>query len=87
MISVKLASKRIMEVAIAAWVLGKPVSMKIRGTGEQIHALNEAMLATRAFNVELENKNATIDSVMEKLDIKRRACESFCNKCNMSWPL
>lgn len=78
---------RIFYAGCAAWVLGKPVKMKIRGTADQVTALGEALTASREFHAELMKEGTTVDSVMAKLEAKRSAATEFHRVCGVPWPL
>lgn len=77
----------LLKAGVTAWALGKHVNMRVRATGHQLAAITEALDATHAFDDELVSESATVESVLEKLETKRRAAESFQRHCGVAWPL
>lgn len=73
--------------ALGASLVGRPAKTKIRGTKEQIGAVTEALTASRNFQNELNNPEASIDSVMGKLNLKHMAVVEFERVFGISWPL
>ena len=78
---------RLLYTGCAAWLLGKPMQMRVRGTAEQITALTEALHTSREFESELAREGATSESVMERLEVKRVAARNFQNAFGVPWPL
>jgi hypothetical protein len=78
---------RLLYTGCAAWLLGKPMNMKVRGTAEQISALTEVLTASRAFETELQREGATTESVVELLENKRAAARLFHSTFGVPWPL
>ena len=73
--------------ATAAWVLGKGSQLKIKGTKKEIEALTKALKASKRFNDELKKPGATVDSVMNKLGLKRARGKEFEKITGVPWPL
>ncbi len=78
---------KIFYTACAAWLVGKAVNMKIRGSDSEINAVANAMLASRRFQDELNKPGATTDSVMHKLGLKHASAREFERILGVSWPL
>jgi len=73
--------------AVGSWLVGRPTNIKVRGTPEEVKAVNDVMLASRAFHDELRRPGATVETVMQKLGLKRVAAREFEMKLGMPWPL
>lgn len=72
---------------LAAWLVGKAVNTKLRGTREQVEAVANAMTASRRFQDELNRPGATVDSVMHKLGVKHMSSSEFERVLGIPWPL
>jgi hypothetical protein len=72
---------------LGAWVAGKIVNTKIRGSEEQIQAVKNALLASKRFQAELNKPGATIDSVIHKMNIKDMSAKEFERVFGVKWPL
>lgn len=79
--------QKIFLTAISAWAVGKDTSTKFRGKKEEIEAIYNAMKATRLFQEELKRPGATVQSVMDKLDIKHMAEAEFERIFAVKWPV
>jgi hypothetical protein len=78
---------KILFAAIGAWLVGRNVNMKIRGTPEEVQAVANAMIASKRFQDELSRNGATVESVMQKLGLKHAAAREFERILNVPWPL
>jgi nitrate reductase beta subunit len=78
---------KIFFAAVAAWLVGKAVNLKIRGTPEEVEAVANAMLASRKFQEELNRQGATVESVMQKLGLKHASAREFERILGVPWPL
>lgn len=72
---------------LAAWLVGKAVNTKLRGSKDQIDAITAALTSSRKFQDELNRPGATVDSVVEKLGIKHMSATEFERKLGVPWPL
>lgn len=81
------ASGKIFFASLVSYLMGGKSSVKIKGTQEQIKALADVVKATREFNEEVKNPNATIESIIEKMREKNLKAAEFKAKTNFSWPL
>jgi hypothetical protein len=78
---------KILFVALGAWLVNKVTNIKIRGSESEIRAVSNALLASKRFQEELRKPGATIDSVMNKLNIKHMSAKEFENQLGIRWPL
>jgi len=81
---------KIFFAAMAAYLAGKNSSgafLKVRGTPEELRAIAEALAASKAFQDEINNPSATIDSVINKLNAKNMTAERFLTLTKKIWPL
>lgn len=78
---------KILLASIGAWLIGRATNVKIRGTEDQVNAVMQAMVASRAFQDELSKPGATIDSVMSKLNVKNMTVAEFEKLFHLKWPL
>lgn len=68
---------KIFLTGVAAWLVGKATNMKIRGSMDECQTVADAMVASRRFQDELDRPGATVESVMEKLDVKHMTASKF----------
>ena len=78
---------KIFFASVGAWLVGKAVNMKIRGTPDEIQAVSNAMMASRRFQEELNRDGATVESVMQKLGLKHATAREFERVLGVPWPL
>lgn len=78
---------KLMVASLAAWLVGKIVNTKLRGTKEEIQAVANALAASKKFQEELRKPGATVDSVMDKLRIKQLTASEFQRVLGVPWPL
>jgi hypothetical protein len=78
---------KIFFATMAAWLVGKAVSTKLRGTPEQMQAVMDAMMASKKFQDELNRPGATVDSVVQKLGVKHMSASQFEKVFGIPWPL
>ena len=72
---------------IASAVLGLQPHIKVRGTPEQIEAIKCAVEAAHDFNAILEKPGVTVQEIMDKLEAKNMAAQSFEEQLGLPWPL
>lgn len=60
---------------------------KIRGTPEQIKAVIEALVASKSFQQELKKPGATVESVIDKLNLRNMTKERFRQVTGKPWPI
>lgn len=81
---------KIFFAAVAAYLAGKIGSgnfLKVRGTPEELRAVAEALAASKAFQDELRKPGANIDSVIEKMNLKRLTADKFEQITGKKFPL
>lgn len=78
---------KIFFTTLAAWLIGKTVNTKFRGSQEQINALANAAIASKKFQDELNRPGASVESVMVKLNVKNMSVVEFERQFNVKWPL
>lgn len=76
----------------AAFILGKGlekmnVPIKIKGNPEEIRAVVDAIMSSKRFQQELSRPGATIESVIEKLEIRNMTKDQFRRITGKPWPL
>lgn len=80
-------TKKLLLTSLGAWFLGKDVDVKLRGTQNEIKVMSAALLASKNLHEELLRPEATVDSVVGKLNSKRVAAKEFEKTFGISWPL
>lgn len=78
---------KIFFTVLGAWLIGKVVNTKIRGSENQVRAIGNALLASRRFQDELNNPGASVESVMHKLGVKNMSASEFERVFGVRWPL
>ncbi len=78
---------KIFFTAAAAWLIGRALNMKIRGTPAEVQAVANAMMASRRFQDELKRPGASVESVMQKLQLKHASAREFERILGVPWPL
>ena len=75
----------------AAYILGRAMKqtlpIKIKGTPEQLRAITDAIISSKIFQKEINRPGASIDSVIEKLQLRNMSKEQFRRITNKQWPL
>ena len=78
---------KIFFTTLGAWLVGKTVNTKIRGTESEVRAVKNAMIASKRFQDELHRPGASVESVVEKLGVKHMTAQEFEKTFNIPWPL
>lgn len=60
---------------------------KLQGTPEQLQAVMEVIKATKDFQDEVNREGATVETVMQKLNIQNLAKKAFEERTGKPWPL
>ena len=68
-------------------MLGKIVNTKLRGNQSEVTAISNALLASRKFQDELRRPGASVQSVIEKLQVKNMSAAEFERVFGVRWPL
>jgi hypothetical protein len=61
--------------------------VKVRGTPQQLQAISDAIVASRQFQAELQKPGATVESVIQKLQIRNMTKDRFERITGKPWPL
>ena len=78
---------KVFALAAGAWLVGKASHIKVRGDADGIEALKRALMSSRRFQDELRKKNATAQSVIQKLGLKNASAAQFKSITGVDWPL
>jgi hypothetical protein len=78
---------KIFLTSVGAWLVGKATNLKIRGTREEVQAVANAMQASKRFQDELSRPGASIESVMNKLNLKHATARDFERILGIKFPL
>jgi len=78
---------KILFATLGSALIGRTVKTKIRGTKEEVDAIAKALIASRKLYVEFKSSNATVQTVIDKLNEKNDAAKEFESIFNMQWPL
>lgn len=78
---------KVLFATCAAWIIGKKVNTKIRGTEAEIKAVTDAMISSKRFQDELKRQGATVATVMDKLGLKHASAKEFERILGIPWPL
>lgn len=78
---------KILMATLGAWLVGKAVNTKIKGSQRDIETLANSLISTRRFQDELRSPGATVESVMEKLRVKQMSSSEFERTFGIPWPL
>ena len=74
----------------AAYIAGKVINnmpLKIKGTKEQLTAISNAVVASRAFQDELKKPGASIESVVRQMNLRNITRERFRAIVGRDFPL
>jgi hypothetical protein len=85
-LSLNLTGK-IFLASLGAWMVGKYVNTKIRGSRDEVSAVSNALMASKRFQEELRKPGATVQSVMDKLHVKQMSASEFERVFGIKWPL
>jgi len=80
-------AKKILYKTLSSWLVGKPCNTKIRGGKEEMSVVAEALAASKRFNEELYDSNATVESVVRCLGEKHVVAQRFEEIWGVPWPL
>lgn len=76
--------------SMAAYLAGKVGSgafLKLKGKPEELRVIADALVASKAFQDELKRPGATIDSVIEKMNLKNMTADKFKQITGKKFPL
>ena len=80
-------NKKIFEIALTSFLVGKDTSLKIRGNKKEMKAITEAFRATKNFHEELYREGATLESISLRLQEKREKIAEFEKIIEIRWPI
>lgn len=72
---------------LSAALLGHPSRLRVRGSPEQIEAIKDAIIAFKGLEAELQDPEATVQSIMDRVRSKNDAAIRFRDVCGIPWPL
>ncbi len=72
---------------IAGVLFGKKSPFKLRATPQQVKAMTNALIASKAFQDELKKPGATVDTVIQKLNLRHLTAAEFERTTNRPFPL
>jgi hypothetical protein len=78
---------KIILFAIGAWLAGKFIKLKFRGSKNQATALGSALLSSKRFQDELKKPGASLESVMRLLNAKNMDAQNFEKIFGFKWPI
>jgi 3-hydroxyacyl-CoA dehydrogenase len=81
-----LASKLFLASAVA-WVTGRSTHLKIKGTQEEVDVISAALHATKDVLDALSDPDITVESVIDKLNVKNSCGKDFERVTGQAWPL
>lgn len=74
--------------SLLAWMAkGAALNWKVKGDPKKLEAMAKAIFASKRFQDELKKPGATIESCLEKLNIKAMTAAQYKEITNMEWPL
>lgn len=72
---------------LASGAVAKRMPIKVRGNKQQMEALAKAIVGSKAFQREMKKPGATVDSVMDKMNLKNMTAQNFKQLTGVDWPL
>jgi len=78
---------KIFLASLGAWLVGKVINTKVRGSRDEIQAVTNALMSSKKFQDELRRPGASVESVMEKLRVKQMSASEFERVLGVRWPL
>lgn len=80
-------ANKLLIASMCAWLSGKSVRTKIRGSLSEVKSIADVLAATKNFHDEINRSNATLESVMRKLKEKQEKTAEFERVVGVPWPL
>lgn len=72
---------------MAGDALTKIMPIKLKGTPDQVKAVVDAVAASKAFQTASKEPGATVDSIINKLNLKNMNAQRFRALTGKNWPL
>ena len=74
--------------SLIGWINnGHKLSWKLKASPEKMEAFSKIILATKNYQDEIKKPDATVDSVIAKMQEKNDAAEAFRAVTGSAWPL
>lgn len=74
--------------ALAAGVVRDVVMpMRLKARPDQIRAMTDAIVASKQFQAEISRPGATVDTVIQKMNLKNISAAEFSKITGKPWPL
>lgn len=74
--------------SLLAWMVkGGTLNWKVKGDPAKLQAMVKAIFASKRFQDELSKPGATIESCLEKLNLRNISSKEFEEITGISWPL
>jgi len=81
-----LNAQKLFFESVAHWISAdKAIGLELVGTEEQIFVVKNVMLETKRFQDTLFNEGATLENVLNKLEAKHSAADSFSSFFGTKW--
>lgn len=81
------ATGKLFFASLVSYLNGSQSIVKLKATPEQIKAISNAVMASKAFQDEVKREGATIESVIEKMRLKNLTAAEFKKITGKPWPL
>ncbi|SRR5260221_7575830 len=78
---------KVLFASMGAWLVGKLTNIKIRGSQDEVQAIVNAMLSSKRFQEELRKPGASVQSVIDKLNLKNVSASEFKRVLGIEFPL
>lgn len=72
---------------IGSVLFGRKSPFKLRATPQEVKAITNAITASKLFQDEMKKPNATVDSVIAKLNLRNMTAADFTRITHRPWPL
>lgn len=80
-------SERVFFTAAVQWMSGMPVPLKISGNKHEVSVVQNVLESSKNFVLELHRDGATVDTVTEALERKKRDAAEFESTFGFAWLL
>ena len=80
-------SNRLLLASLSAFIIGRPITVKLRGNKKQMEVMSRALIACKSLHEELHQPGTTLASVTDRMHNKAAAAAEFESVFGMAWPL
>lgn len=80
-------TSKLLFATLGAWITGKRMNVKVRGTLDEVTAITDALMATKRLHEELLRCDATVETITEKLQKKKESATEFERILGIPWPM